>query len=354
MKRYRLLGNSGLRVSPLCLGSMNFGSRWPSVGKCDNPDEILDAFVEAGGNFIDTANNYHDGETENILGAWMAKRGNRERLVIATKFTSNNSEGAKMRLQDPNAVGISRKNLFDTLHSSLKRLQTHYIDVLYVHWWDHVGNLEEMMRGLNDVVASGKVHYIAVSDWPAWLVVKANGIAERHGWPQFIVYQGRYSLLDRAMEREVIPMVLHEKMAICPWGVNAQGKLSRTTITRDAPKEDRVLRGGFAVLTDRDFDVRDVVTKIATELGASNTQVAIAWQLHQPRIVPIVGFRTMGQLQDSLKALTLTLTPEHMKALDEASAIERGFPTDFIGRSVNECRWLSFGGENEKIKVVPW
>jgi len=249
-------------------------------------------------------------------------------------------------------AGCSRKNMFATVESSLRRLQTTYIDVLYVHWWDHVTDVEEVMRGLNDLVSSGKVHYIAVSDWPAWLVTKANTLAACRGWAQFVCYQGRYSLADRTMEREVIPMTRHEGLVLVPWGALAQGKITGK-VKRDDPPEARAFRGGFVKMTERDFDIQDAVTAVAKELNVSNSQVAIAWQLAQPRIIPIVGVRTVAQLEDNIKALAVKLSKEQVDKLNAASHIELGFPSDFIGTDVDSCIWLRFGG-NDGVKVVPW
>jgi aryl-alcohol dehydrogenase-like predicted oxidoreductase len=189
LAHYRLLGNSGLRVSPLCLGCMGYGKAWQDImGEHTEPEAILDTYVEAGGNFLDMANKYNEGETEEIIGEWMKKRGNRDRMVIATKFSIG------MRKNDPNAVGNHRKNMFSSVRDSLRRLQTDYIDLLYVHFWDFTTPIEEVMSSFHDLVSAGKVHYVAFSDTPAWVVAKANTIAEFRGWPRVAAYQGRYSL----------------------------------------------------------------------------------------------------------------------------------------------------------------
>jgi len=346
LAHYRLLGNSGLRVSPLCLGCMGYGKAWQDImGEHTEPEAILDTYVEAGGNFLDMANKYNEGETEEIIGEWMKKRGNRDRMVIATKFSIG------MRKNDPNAVGNHRKNMFSSVRDSLRRLQTDYIDLLYVHFWDFTTPIEEVMSSFHDLVSAGKVHYVAFSDTPAWVVAKANTIAEFRGWPRVAAYQGRYSLSDRTMERELIPMLRSEKIAHVPWGVLGQGKLTGKYQRGMQPK----IRGGITQMTEKDFQLQDIVTDIAKKLNVSNSQIVLAWMLnHQPGTIPIVGCRTTAQLKEHIQALNIRLDAEQMKRLNDASAVDLGFPHDFIGQTFKQNPIIKYrGNENIELDDIP-
>ena len=318
--QYRLLGHSGLRVSELALGAMTFGTETGIGVDKDESRKVYDAFREAGGNFIDTANVYAAGTSETFLGEFMA--GDRERIVVATKYTGG------MRGRDINATGNSRKNMMNSVHASLERLQTDYIDLYWVHARDYLTPIDEVMRGLDDLVSQGKVLYVGVSDTPAWVVSQANTLAELRGWAKFVGLQIRYSLVDRTVERELLPMARALDLAVTPWGTVASGILTGK-YNRDAKAEGRAqLRGQ---VTDRSLGIAAEVISVADALGATPSQVAIAWvRQGEGNIIPLVGARTESQLSENLGALSLTLDPAAMERLNTASAIEPGFPHDML------------------------
>jgi aryl-alcohol dehydrogenase-like predicted oxidoreductase len=313
--KYKVLGKSGLRVSELALGAMTFGTESGiGVDKAESR-KVYDAFREAGGNFIDTANVYSRGTSETFLGEFMA--GDRERLVLATKFTGG------MRGKDINAASNSRKNMMESVHASLQRLKTDYIDLYWVHAWDSVTPTEELMRGLDDLVSQGKVLYVGVSDTPAWVVAKSNTMAELRNWSQFVALQIRYSLVDRTVERELLPMARAYDMAVTPWGIVGSG----------------VLSGKYN-------------NDVADDMGVTPTQVAIAWLLKGPaNIIPLVGARTLEQWQDNVGCLDVELDDSAMSRLNEVSAISPGFPHDMLmggamanaGNLQNHRSWSSGG-----------
>jgi aryl-alcohol dehydrogenase-like predicted oxidoreductase len=324
--RYRLLGRSGLRVSELALGAMTFGTETGiGVDKAESR-RVYDAFREAGGNFIDTANVYTRGTSETFLGEFMAE--DRERVVLATKYT-----GA-MRGRDVNAAGNSRKNMMDSVHASLKRLNTDYIDLYWVHAWDPLTPIDEVMRGLDDLVRQGKVLYVGVSDTPAWVVAQANTLAELRGWSRFVGLQVRYSLLDRSVERELLPMSRALDLGVTPWGILGSGVLSGK-YNRDPGASGRAsMRGNVG---DRALRIAAEVMAVADQVGATPTQVAIRWVMQGPAvIVPLVGARTVEQLQENLGALDVELSESAVTRLDEISAIEPGFPHDMLQRQATQ------------------
>ena len=324
--KYRLLGNSGLRVSELALGAMTFGTETGFGVDKEESKQVYDHFWEAGGNFIDTANVYARGTSETFLGEFMAS--DRERLVLATKYT-----GA-MRGRDINASGNSRKNMMDSVHASLKRLNTDYIDLYWVHARDYLTPVDEMMRGLDDLVTQGKVLYVGVSDTPAWVVSKANMLAEMRGWAKFIGLQIRYSLIDRTVERELLPMARALDIAVTPWGIVGGGILSGK-YNDDAEATGRAKEMGR--ITDRALNIASVVQDVAKEIGATPTQVAIAWvQAGEGNIIPLVGARTVDQLKENFGALDVTLEEGQMDRLNEVSKISLGFPTDMLRPGVQD------------------
>lgn len=321
--RYKLLGKSGLRVSELCLGTMTFGETWGWGASKDECRKMLDVFAESGGNFIDTSVNYTDGASETILGELL--EGRRAEFVVATKYTLTRPTDT-----NPNGGGNSRKNMMQSVERSLRRLRTDYLDLYYLHMWDYMTPVEEVLRGLDDLVRAGKVLYIAISDTPDWIVAEANAISELRGWARFIGLQVPYSLLDRAIERALIPMAHHWDMAVLPWGLLEAGILSGkfqqplTAPTRlDANKLD---------LSDKARAIVAEVQAIAAEAGRSMAQVAINWARQNPQaqMIPIVGARRAEQLQDNLGVLEWTLTAEQMGRLNAASAIDLGFPHGFL------------------------
>lgn len=317
--KYRLMGSSGLRVSELALGAMTFGARDWGVEK-EESRKVYDGFREAGGNFIDTANIYSGGRSEEFLSEFMAEE--RERIVLATKFT-----GATRR-RDVNAAGNNRKNMMDSVHASLKRLGTDYIDLYWVHARDFSTPIDEVMRGLDDLVRQGKVLYVGVSDTPAWEVSRANTLAELRGWSRFVGLQIRYSLLDRAVERDLLPMAKAMDLTVTPWDTLGSGILTGKYNEDAAQKGRAAMRGD---LKERDLGIAAEVVRLAEEIGRTPAQVALNWVRGGPGvIVPLVGARTREQLDDNLGCLEFELDAEQRQRLDEASRIELGFPHDFL------------------------
>jgi aryl-alcohol dehydrogenase-like predicted oxidoreductase len=317
--KYRLLGNSGLRVSELALGAMTFGMPGWGVEK-DESRRVYDGYREMGGNFIDTANLYSGGRSETFLGEFLAE--DRERIVLATKYT-----GAT-RTRDINASGNNRKNMMDSVHASLKRLNTDYIDLYWVHARDFTTPIEEVMRGLDDLVRQGKILYAGISDTPAWEVSRANTLAQLRGWTPFVGLQIKYSLLDRAVERELLPMARALDLAVTPWDTLGSGILTGK-YNRDAGTEGRAtLRNR---INDRDLAIAAEVMQVAEKIGRTPAQVALNWVRQRPGvIVPLVGAKTRAQLDDNLGCLEFELAPEDVARLDAVSKIELGFPHDFL------------------------
>lgn len=340
--RYKLLGRSGLRVSELCLGTMTFGTEWGWGADLETSRAILDRFLAAGGNFIDTAVNYTNGTSEAFLGELL--EGRRLRAVLATKYTLSTEPG------DPNASGNHRKNLVRSLEQSLKRLRTDYVDLLWVHAWDGMTPTDEIMRALDDVVRAGKVLYVGVSDTPAWVVSQANTMAELRGWSRFVALQIPYSLVERAPERDLLPMAKALDIAVTPWGALGGGVLSGKYRKEGAQPEGARLSGADwgGMRSDRNLSIAEVVSRVAAQLGTTASRVALAWVLAQQaraQIIPIVGARSVEHLDDNLGALGLSLPAEAQQTLQEASQIALGFPHDFLVR----MRPLVFGGTFDQI-----
>ena len=321
--RYKLLGHSGLRVSEICLGAMGFGEERGWGSSRDDSRGAFDAFAEAGGNFIDTANAYNNGTSEIFLGEFMA--GMRDRFVLATKYTIGRGE------TDPNASGNHRKNMMQAVNASLKRLKSDYIDLYWLHIWDFLTPIEEVMRGLDDLVRSGKVLYIGISDTPAWIVSRANMLVELRGWTRFAALQIEYSLIERTPERELIPMAAALDLAVTPWGPMGMGVLSGRYAKGAVPAAESKRPINDGRLNERTLRIAAEVGAIAEECGASSAQVAINWlrQRDQGLIIPIVGGRIASHVRDSLGCLDFTLSAEHLRRLDAVSAISLGFPHEF-------------------------
>lgn len=338
LDHYRLLGNSGLRVSPIALGTMTFGNDWGWGADNSVSHQQFERYAELGGNFIDTANFYTEGTSEKLLGEFL--KGRRDKFVLATKYTLN------MRPGDPNAGGNHRKNLFQSLEASLERLQTDHIDLYWVHMDDGLTPIEETMRALDDAVRQGKILYVGVSDMPAWKVSQANTLAQWRGLSAFIGLQIEYSLIERTPERDLIPMAQAFGIGVTPWSPLGQGILSGKYTEADLqpssegngespPKSEgrheRNKQNGS--LNARTLSIANEAKAIANEIGegASASQVSIAWLLEQKAVTaPIIGARTMEQLDDTLKATEITLTDAHLARLHEVSKIELGFPHDFL------------------------
>ncbi|MEU8175353.1 aldo/keto reductase [Microbispora hainanensis] len=322
--RYRTLGASGLRVSELILGAMTFGEQGGVGAPPPECRRMLDLYAEAGGNMIDTAINYRDGASEQILGELL--EGRRESFVLGTKYTVSRDRA------DPNAAGNHRKNLRASLETSLRRLRTDYLDVYWVHMWDRATPIEETMRALDDAVRSGKVLYVGISDAPAWVVSRANTLAQWHGWSPFIGLQVPYSLLQRDIERELLPMAESLGLGVTAWSPLGGGVLSGKYTRPGAPATGGRLNAES--LSARDHAMARVVQDVADDLGATPSQVAIAWTMSRSSAIhPIVGARDVGQLRDNLAAAGLTLPPESIARLEEATGFELGFPGDFISQT---------------------
>ncbi|QHT69038.1 aldo/keto reductase [Rhodocytophaga rosea] len=318
---YRLLGKSGLRVSELCLGTMTFGEEWGWGANKEESRKIFDAFAEAGGNFLDTANFYTKGTSEKMVGEFI--QADRERFVVATKYTLYNKHG------DVNASGNHRKNLVQSIEASLKRLNVDFIDLMYLHMWDSTTPVEEVMRGLDDLVRAGKILYIAISDAPAWIVSQANTLADLRGWTQFIGLQIEYSLIQRTPERDLLPMAKAFNIGVTAWAPLAGGALSGKYL--DANDDPKRLKENSSRLNERNTAIARVVKEMADDMGWSPSQVAINWVRQQAGgIIPIVGARNEKQIKDSLGALKFTLSEERLNKLNEVSKIELGFPHDFL------------------------
>ncbi|GAB4462766.1 MAG: aldo/keto reductase [Armatimonadaceae bacterium] len=342
--RYKLLGRSGLRVSELCLGTMTFGEEWGRGASADESRQVFDAYVEAGGNFIDTANFYTGGTSERLVGEFVGSE--RDRFVIATKYTLTMREG------DPNAAGNHRKNLHQAVNGSLQRLGTDYIDLLWVHAWDGVTPVEEMMRALDDLVRAGKVLCVGVSDAPAWVVSEANTLAMLRGWSPFCAMQVEYSLVQRGIERELLPYAQARDLAVLPWSPLAQGVLtgkynqgSETDAKRFSPEER-----DHPYLNEHNLRIAAEVVAVAAEVGASPAQVALAWLRTQPGVViPIVGARKVSQLTDNLKCTKVNLSEAQVQRLSEISKIDLGFPAEFLKRDF--VRNIVFSGQQDRLDV---
>jgi aryl-alcohol dehydrogenase-like predicted oxidoreductase len=323
--RYKLLGPSGLRVSELCLGTMSFGDAWGFGADQKESHRILGAFAEAGGNFVDIANNYHEGQSEEIVGSFLGPE--RDRWVVASKYT------LAMRSGDPNAAGNSRKNLRASVEASLRRLQTDYLDVLWVHAWDYTTPVAEVMRGLDDLVGAGKVNYVALSDAPAWIASQANTLAGWRGWSPFVALQAEYSLIERTAERELLPVAEAFGLSVTAWAPMGAGILTGkyTRGSSTTPEDSKRAPGNQARLTGRNLQIARETDRIADQLGVTSAQVAVAWvRQRDRRIIPILGVRTLEQLHDLLGSLDIELSAEHRARLDEVSRIELGFPYNLL------------------------
>jgi aryl-alcohol dehydrogenase-like predicted oxidoreductase len=332
--QYKLLGRSGLRVSELCLGTMTFGDDWGWGAPKEESRKIFDAFVGAGGNFIDTANNYTDGSSETFIGEFTPTE--RDHFVIATKYTLNEFA------TDPNFGGNHRKNMCRSLEGSLRRLSTDYVDLLWLHMWDGMTPVDEVMRALDDLIRVGKVLYIGISDTPAWVVSQANTLADLRGWSRFVAYQGEYSLASRAPERDLLPMARAMEMAYLSWGVLEGGEITgKYDSASEEPKRS-------SDTSERIKNIAAAVMALAHETGHSPSQIAINWVRQRPYpMIPIIGARTEKQLKENLGCLDFELTKEQIERLNEASPIDLGFPHSFLAS--DHVRGLIFGKTFEQI-----
>jgi aryl-alcohol dehydrogenase-like predicted oxidoreductase len=341
--KYRLLGNSGLRVSEAALGTMTFGEDWGWGTAKDEAQKVYDAFRGAGGNFIDTANIYTNGTSESFLGEFM--EGHRQSVVLATKYT-NAFPGT-----DPNAAGNQRKNMMQAVEASLKRLKTDYIDLYWVHIWDQITPVEEVMRGLDDLVRAGKVLYTGISDAPAWWIAQANTLAHFRGWSPFVGLQIEYSLIERSVERELIPMAKALNIGVTAWSPLAGGVLTGKYHGHGSPEQARMktdMAKDFMPEPVRSGRVVAAVKSVSDETGRSMAQVALAWLRYRPvPVIPIIGARKLSQFQDNLASFELTLSADQLKTLDEASVIDLGFPYEMYAKAMP--RAIVYGGLRDQI-----
>jgi aryl-alcohol dehydrogenase-like predicted oxidoreductase len=330
LNHYITLGRSGLRVSPFCLGTMTFGEDLGAVfgSNVKDSERIIDRYLDLGGNFLDTANFYTRGHSEKIIGDHLAHdREKRDRVVIATKFSGNLYPG------DPNGGGSNRKAIIAACEQSLRRLRTDYIDLYYLHIWDKHTPIEETAAAMHDLVQSGKVRYLGISDTPAWKVAQAQLLAQFRGWAPFIALQIEYSLAERTVEGELLPMAQELGLGIVPWSPLAGGRLSGKYTRHNAGK----VTGGRAAmvagrLKEKDYEIVDVLARVAEELNTTVPRAALAWVSSKPRVAStIIGARTIEQFEDNARALELTLTAEQLGALDTVSAPQLPFPIPFLG-----------------------
>jgi aryl-alcohol dehydrogenase-like predicted oxidoreductase len=341
--KYRLLGNSGLRVSEAALGTMTFGDEWGWGSPKDEARKVYDAFREAGGNFIDTANFYTNGTSESFIGEFM--KDHRQSVVLATKY-SNAAPGT-----DPNAAGNQRKNMMQAVEASLKRLHTDYIDLYWVHIWDQITPVEEVMRGLDDLVRAGKVLYVGISDAPAWWIAQANTLAHLRGWSPFIGLQIEYNLIERTVERELVPMAKALNLGLTAWSPLARGMLTGKYHGHGSSEQGRMNNDTMKGLMPEKQRTERIVAAIKTvsdETGRSMAQIALAWLRYRPvPVIPIIGARKLSQLQDNLASLELTLSADQLRTLDEASRIELGFPYSIY--ALESARSTMYGGLRDQI-----
>lgn len=332
LDHYVTLGRSGLRVSPFALGAMTFGEDFGWGSSVEDSEAILDRYLELGGNFVDTANGYTKGHSEKIIGDHLAHdREQRDRTVIATKFSTNLYPG------DPNGGGSSRKSIIVACEHSLRRLRTDYIDLYWLHNWDKYTPIEETMAALGDLVRQGKVRYLGISDTPAWKVAQAQLLAQFRGWAPVIATQIEYSLAERTVEGELIPMAQELGLGVVPWspldGGLLSGKYTRENAgTVDSGRSSRVA----PQLTEKYYDIVDALKRVADELETTVARVALAWVRGRAGVSStIIGARTMDQLEDNVKALEVALSAEHIAALDELTSPELPFPLPILRQATS-------------------
>lgn len=338
--RYKLLGKSGLRVSELCLGAGTFGTAWGTLGSDKSESRrIFDAFVEAGGNFLDTSNRYQEGQSEEILGEFIAP--NRDYFVLGSKYSLYDSFPM---MQDPNATGNHRKNLIRSVESSLKRMKTGYIDLLWVHMWDFTTPVEEVARGLDDLVRAGKIHYTGFSNVPAWIAAQFNTLADVRGWSRFNAMQIEYNLVERTPEREFVDFAKAFDVTITAWsplaGGLVTGKYNRGQLDPSQPHRmqkplDPKTGHVWHNRLRRNLEIIEEVVKVADQIGRPPVQLALNW-LRAKNVIPIFSARTLSQMQEDLGCLEWQLTSDQVVAVDHATrrallepTVEKGYPHDF-------------------------
>ncbi|MES2560315.1 MAG: aldo/keto reductase [Bacteroidota bacterium] len=334
--KYTLLGKSGLKVSELCLGTMGFGTEFGWGADKETSFQIMETYAYAGGNFLDTANRYTDGTSERFIGEYISS--NRDHFVVATKYSLHDNQ------TNVNASGNNRKNMMRSVEQSLKRLNTDFIDLLYLHIWDNLTPIDEIMRGLDDLIRQGKVNYIGISDTPAWVISKGQTLAELMGWSQFVSLQVEYNLLQRTPERDLIPMANHFNMTVTPWAPLAGGALTGKYLKGDKGR----LPENSKRLNEHNSQIVAEVVAIAAELNVEPAKVALRWTMQQGfKCIPIVGATKAQQVSHNLKSLELTLGTEHLNRLHEVSKIDLGFPGEFFKEE--GVKNVTYGGFYDRI-----
>jgi aryl-alcohol dehydrogenase-like predicted oxidoreductase len=342
---YHLLGKTGLRVSPLALGTMTFGTDWGWGTSEDTARNIFNAYVETGGNFVDTADLYTNGTSETLVGKFIQERSLRDKVVLATKYTFNAQPG------NPNAGGNGRKNLYRAIEGSLKRLGTDYIDLFWVHAWDTLTPVEEVIQSLNTLVESGKVRYIGLSDCPAWYVSRAQTLAELRGWERVSALQLEYNLIERSIENEFVPMVQELGMGICVWSPLANGFLSGK-YARGQMNEGRLKEAqgpgsdAFKRIVNREknWEIVEVLKSVAKQIDRSPAQVALNWVAKRPGVsATLIGATKIDQLQANLRAIDFDLPTELRQKLNQVSALEPATPYTFFNGPIHD---MTTGGAN--------
>jgi len=349
LDQYVTLGRSGLRVSPFALGAMTFGEDPPGAGTTvAESEKILAVYLHRGGNFIDTANFYTNGHSEKILGDFFAARpGLRQRVVLASKFFGNMFPG------DPNGGGAGRGSVIAQLEQTLRRLQTDYLDLYWLHSWDRGTPVEETMRALDDLVRAGKVRYLGFSNAPAWVTAQAQTTALLRGWTPLIALQVEYSLLARTVEGELAPLARDQGMALVPWSPLRNGFLSGK-YRRGAAVTDSARAAHVGGPSEEDYAVIDVVADVASEAGTTEAAVALAWLRARPgTVVPIVGARRVGHLEANLAGLDVTLTAGQLRRLDEASAPVLDYPAPMHGALRAMLQFAGTTVDGEPSAVYP-
>lgn len=327
---YVTLGRSGLRVHPICLGAMTFGTEWGFGTDVAHSNAMLARYLELGGNFIDTANIYTKGHSEKVLGDYFhtgAGAGSRDRVVIATKFGGNMWPG------DPNGGGSGSKAMMNAVEHSLRRLGTDYIDLLWCHFWDRLTPIDELMRGMELLVRQGKVRHIGLSDHPAWVCAIAQSFARNNGSTPLVALQIEYSLLQRTVEAELIPMAIHEGMGVTPWSPLRGGVLSGKFSRSHPPKDDGSTRvkPDSKFLTERTWTLLDAMHAMASSKQCTVAQLALRWTMGRPGVAStIIGTRTLEQLEDNMGAMNVHLSVQEIAELDALTKPELPFPCDFL------------------------
>ena len=351
LDNYRLLGNSGLRVSPMCLGTMTFGTDWGWGADFETSQQIFNTYADRGGNFIDSANIYTDGSSETFLGKLL--EGKRDRFVLATKYSLTTDP------KNPNAGGNHRRSMITAVEDSLKRLKTDYIDLYWLHAWDYRNSIEEVLRALDDLVRQGKILYIGLSDTPSWVVSEGQAIARLRGWTPVSAIQIHYNLVERTPEADLIPMAQHHDITPLAWSPLAGGVLAGKYSKEDLKEENEDGNGSgrkemsqsMGQLNERSIEIGEKVKAIAEEIGRSPSQVSLNWLLQQPGgTIPIVGARKLAHVKDNLQAVDFTLTTEQIERLNEASNYKPPFPHNFVTPQLIDS---TIDGEMEIKAVQP-